>query len=68
LTKLKKIIGGKKMANRKKEIDNINKKTNYIKSTLEYQMGKDIFEWIDKEMEIKEFVKKTEEKQWKKES
>jgi hypothetical protein len=56
------------MANRKKEIDNINKKTNYIKSTLEYQMGKDIFEWIDKEMEIKEFVKKTEEKQWKKES
>jgi len=50
------------MANRKKEIDNINKKTNYIKSTLEYQMGKDIFEWIDKEMEIKEFVKKAEKK------
>ena len=50
------------MANRKKEIDDINKKTNYIKSTLEYQMGKDIFDWIDKEMEIKEFVKKTEKK------
>jgi len=50
------------MANRKKEIDNINKKTNYIKSTLEYQMGKDIFDWIDKEMEIKEFVKKAEKK------
>ena len=50
------------MANRKKEIDDINKMTNYIKSTLEYQMGKDIFEWIDKEMEIKEFVKKAEKK------
>tara|TARA_R100001480_G_C4734946_1_gene181417 strand:+ start:1117 stop:1281 length:165 start_codon:yes stop_codon:yes gene_type:complete len=50
------------MANRKKEIDDINKKTNYIKSTLEYQMGKDIFDWIDKEMEIKEFVKKAEKK------
>tara|TARA_Y100000034_G_scaffold129149_1_gene185090 strand:+ start:645 stop:809 length:165 start_codon:yes stop_codon:yes gene_type:complete len=50
------------MANRKKEIDDINKKTNYIKSTLEYQMGKGIFDWIDKEMEIKEFVKKAEKK------
>ena len=50
------------MANRKKEIDNINKKTNYIKSTLEYQMGEGIFDWIDKEMEIKEFVKKAEKK------
>ena len=58
----KKIKGGKKVSNRKKEIDDINKKTNYIKSTLEYQMGKDIFDWIDTEMEIKEFIKKAEKK------
>ena len=50
------------MSNRKKEIDDINKKTNYIKSTLEYQMGKDILDWIDTEMEIKEFIKKAEKK------
>ena len=54
------------MSNRKKEIDDINKMNNYIKSTLEYQMGKDIFDWIDKDMEIREFIKKTEEKEWKK--
>ena len=54
------------MSNRKKEIDDINKMNNYIKSTLEHQMGKDIFDWIDKDMEIREFIKKTEEKEWKK--
>ena len=58
----KKTKGGKKVSNRKKEIDDINKKTNYIKSTLEYQMGKDILDWIDTEMEIKEFIKKAEKK------
>ena len=58
----KKIKGGKKVSNRKKEIDDINKKTNYIKSTLEYQMGKDILDLIDTEMEIKEFIKKAEKK------
>jgi hypothetical protein len=58
----KKIKGEKKVSNRKKEIDDINKKTNYIKSTLEYQMGKDILDWIDTEMEIKEFIKKAEKK------
>ena len=50
------------MANRKKEIDDINKMTNYIKSTLEYKMGEDIFDWIDKDMEIKKYIKKAEDK------
>ena len=41
------------MTNREKEINDIKKKTNYIKSTLEYQLGKDLFDWIDEEIEFK---------------
>ena len=45
-----------------KEIKEINEINDYIKSRSEYKIGKNIFDWIDKDMEIREFIKKTKEK------